>query len=111
MDELLCWDLELPKMGEMTMKCKCGFLYLCGMKVLLIIICVVLAVAFWPYLIALPFAIVKAVYLMVSGRDNSPYWIERKEAKKHELSAKAEARRQKRRAFWRLPSSPKDFFR
>lgn len=74
------------------------------MKTLLIILCIVLVVAFWPYVIAFPFAIVKALWLVLTGRDNDPEVVEMKEAKMRELVAKKEARKERRKAFW-LPSS------
>jgi hypothetical protein len=81
------------------------------MKTLLIILCIVFAVKFWPYIIAFPFAIVKAVYYIVTGRDNDPEVVELKEAKKREIAAKKAARKERRKFFWRLPSSPREFFR
>ena len=42
------------------------------MKTLLIILCIIFAVKFWPYIIAFPFAVVKALYYIVTGRDNDP---------------------------------------
>ncbi len=81
------------------------------MKTLLIILCIIIAVKYWPYIIAFPFAIVKAVYYIVTGRDNDPEVVELKEAKKREMAAKKEARKEKRKFFWRLPSSPREFFR
>ncbi|MCR5038050.1 MAG: hypothetical protein K6A94_01770 [Bacteroidales bacterium] len=73
------------------------------MKTLLFILCIVMVAAFWPYIFALPYAIVKVFYLIVSGRDKDPEWVERKEARRSELASKAEARRGRRKAFW-LPS-------
>jgi hypothetical protein len=81
------------------------------MKTLLIILCIIFAVKFWPYIIAFPFAVVKALYYIVTGRDNDPEMVELKEAKKREIAAKKEARKERRRFFWRLPSSPREFFR
>lgn len=52
------------------------------MKTLLIILCIIIVVKYWPYIIAFPFAIVKAVYYIVTGRDNDPEIVELKEAKK-----------------------------
>ena len=81
------------------------------MKTLLIILCIVIAVKYWPYIIAFPFAVVKAVYYIVTGRDNDPEVVELKEAKKREMAAKKAARKERRKFFWRLPSSPREFFR
>ena len=81
------------------------------MKTLLIILCIIIVVKYWPYIIAFPFAVVKAVYYIVTGRDNDPEVVELKEAKKREMAAKKEARKEKRKFFWRLPSSPREFFR
>ena len=47
-----------------------------------------------PYVIAIPLGIVKAVWLIVSGHENDPEVVELKEAKKLEIAAKKEARRQ-----------------
>jgi len=74
------------------------------MKTLLIILCTVLVVAFWPYVIAFPFAIVKALWLILTGRDNAPEVVEMKEAKMREFAAKKETRKERRKTFW-LPSS------
>lgn len=81
------------------------------MKTMLIMLCIVFAVKFWPYIIAFPFAIVKVVYYIVTGRDNDPEVVELKEAKKREMAAKKAARKERRKFFWRLPSSPREFFR
>jgi len=67
------------------------------MKTLLIILCIVIAVKFWPYIIAFPFAV-------VTGRDNDPEVVELKEAKKREMAAKKEARKERRKRFWGPPS-------
>ena len=81
------------------------------MKTLLIILCIVLVAKFWPYIIAFPFAVVKALYYIVTGRDNDPEVVELKEAKKREIAAKKEARKERRKFFWRIPSFPREFFR
>ena len=81
------------------------------MKTLLIILCIIFVVKFWPYIIAFPFAIVKALYYIVTGRDNDPEVVELKEAKKREMAAKKKARKEKRKYAWRIPSSPREFFR
>lgn len=81
------------------------------MKTLLIILCIVFVVKFWPYIIAFPFAIVKAVYYIVTGCDNDPEVVELKEAKKREIAAKKEARKERRKYAWRIPSSPWEFFK
>ena len=81
------------------------------MKTLLIILCIIFAVKFWPYIIAFPFAVVKALYYIVTGHDNDPEIVELKEAKKREIAAKKEARKERRKFFWRIPSSPREFFR
>lgn len=74
------------------------------MKTLIIILCILLVVAFWPYVFAFPFAIVKALWLVLTGRDSDPELVEMKKAKMCELAAKKEARKERRKAFW-LPSS------
>ena len=81
------------------------------MKTLLIILCIIIAVKYWPYIIAFPFAIVKAVYYIVTGRDNDPEVVELKEAKKREIAAKKKARKEKRKYAWRIPTSLFGFFR
>ena len=75
-----------------------------SMKTMLIILCIIFMVKFWPYIIAFPFAIVKAVYYIVTGRDNDPEVVELKEAKKREMAAKKEARKERRKRFWGPPS-------
>ena len=81
------------------------------MKTLLSILCIIIAVKYWPYIIAFPFAIVKAVYYIVIGRDNDPEIVELKEAKKREMAAKKEARKEKRKYARRIPTSLFGFFR
>ena len=81
------------------------------MKIMLIIFCIVFLAVFWPYVIAFPYAIVKAICLIVSGRDNDPEWAERKEERISERAEKSRANRQRRKRFWSIPSSPKEFFR
>ena len=56
------------------------------MKTLLIILCIIFVVKFWPYIIAFPFAIVRAVFYIVTGRDNDPEVVELKEAKKRQVT-------------------------
>lgn len=72
--------------------------------ILLCIVGVVLIVVFLPYVIALLIGVVKALYFIVTGRDNDPEWVKAKDAKVRELAAKKEARKQRRKEFW-LPSS------
>ena len=81
------------------------------MKTLLIILCIVFLAKFWPYIIAFPFAMVKALYYIVTGRDNDPEVVELKEARKCELAAKKEARKERRKYAWRIPTSLFGFFR
>ncbi len=80
------------------------FYIFAAMKTLLIILCIVIAVKYWPYIIAFPFAVVKAVYYIVTGRDNDPEVVELKEAKKREIAAKKAARKERRKRFWGPPS-------
>ena len=72
--------------------------------ILLCVVCVVLIAVLLPYIIAIPIGIAKAVFLIVSGRENDPEIVDLKEARLRERSAKAEVRRKRRREFW-LPSS------
>ena len=62
--------------------------------ILLSIACIVLIVVMVPYIIAIPIGIIKAIWLIVSRHDNDPEIVELKEAKKREIAAKKEARRQ-----------------
>ena len=61
--------------------------------ILLAIACIVLLWVLLPYVVAIPLGISKAIWLIVSGRDNDPEWVEAKEAKKRETAARKEARR------------------
>jgi len=79
--------------------------------ILLSIACIVLMVVLVPYIIAIPVGIIKAVWLIVSGHDNDPEIVELKEAKKNELAAKKEARKEKLKYVWRIPTSLFGFFR
>lgn len=62
--------------------------------ILLAIACVVLLWVLLPYVVAIPLGIIKAVWLVFTGRDNDPEVVELKEARKREIAAKKEARRQ-----------------
>ena len=72
--------------------------------ILLAIACIVLLWVVVPYVIAIPLGIVKALYYIVTGRDNDPEVVELKEARKRELAAKKEARKERRKRFWGPPS-------
>ena len=73
-------------------------------SILLAIACIVLLWVVLPYVVAIPLGIIKAIGLIVSGRDSDPELVESKEAKKREIAAKKEARKERRKRFWRPPS-------
>lgn len=79
--------------------------------IILSIVCIVLIVVLLPYIVAIPLGIIKAIWLIVSGHENDPEWVEAKEAKMREMAAKKKARKERRKFFWRLPSSPRELFR
>ena len=72
--------------------------------ILLSLVGIILIVVLLPYVIAIPLGIIKAVWLIVTGRDNDPEWVEERKSFEAERAAKKAARRERRRAFW-LPSS------
>ena len=76
------------------------FIIFAEMKTLLIILYVLFVVRFWPYIIALPFAVVKADRYIVTGRDNDPEVVEMKENRKREIADRKEARKDKRKRFY-----------
>ena len=79
--------------------------------IILSIVCIFLIVVLVPYIIAIPLGIIKAIWLIVSGHENDPEIVELKEAKKREMAAKKEARKEKRKYVWRIPTSLFGFFR
>lgn len=72
--------------------------------ILLCIVGIVLIAVFLPCVVALPIGIVKALWLIVTGCDNDPEWVEMKEDKMRELAAKKETCKERRKRFWAPPS-------
>lgn len=62
--------------------------------ILLAIACIVLLWCLLPYVVAIPLGIIKAVWLIVTGRDNDPEWVEERKSFEIRRAAKKEARRQ-----------------
>lgn len=62
--------------------------------ILLAIACIVLLWFLLPYVVAIPLGIAKAIWLIFTGHENDPEWVDAKEAKMRELAARKEARRQ-----------------
>ncbi len=82
-------------------------------KLLFILFCIaglVLIVFLVPYIIGILLGIGKAIWIIVTGRDKDPEFVEEQKAFEAKRAAKKEARKERRKAFWRIPSSPREFF-
>ncbi len=83
------------------------YIFALMVKLLFILFCIaglVLIVVLVPYIIGILLGIGKAIWIIVTGRDKDPEFVEEQKAFETKRAAKKEIRRQRRREFW-LPSS------
>lgn len=78
--------------------------------ILFCIVGIVLIVVLVPYIIGVLLGIGKTIWLFVTGHDNDPELVDERKAFESERAAKKKARKERRKAFWRIPSSPREFF-
>ena len=78
--------------------------------ILFCIVGIVLIVVLVPYIIGVLLGIGKAIWLFVTGHDNDPELVDERKTFEAERAAKKKARKERRKAFWRIPSSPREFF-
>ncbi len=82
-------------------------------KLLFILFCIaglVLIVFLVPYIIGIFLGIGKAIWIIVTGRDKDPEFVEEQKAFETKRAAKKEARKKRRKNFWRVSPSFMEYF-
>lgn len=72
--------------------------------ILFCIVGLVLVVVLVPYIIGILLGIGKAIWIIVTGRDKDPVFVEEHKAFEAERAAKKKARKERRKRFWQPPS-------
>jgi hypothetical protein len=81
------------------------------MFILFCIVGLVLIVVLVPYIIGILLGTGKAIWIIVTGRDKDPEFVEEQKAFEAKRAAKKDARKERRKNFWRVSPSFMEFFR
>ena len=96
--------------GDITKK---FYIFAVMVTLLFILFCIaglVLIVALVPYIIGILLGIGKAIWIIVTGRDKDPEFVEERKAFEAKRAAKKEARKKRRKNFWRVSPSFMEYF-